>query len=74
MFSSIRSVCFCHVFSDLATFETQLNILLFFKPLPLRLPPLFFHSTFLSLPSFSLYLGFRGLCYVSNLYDLLLLC
>ncbi|KAK7389764.1 hypothetical protein VNO78_25057 [Psophocarpus tetragonolobus] len=59
MFSSIRSVCFCHVFSDLATFETQLNILLFFKSL-LLLP--FSHSISLSLLTFSLYLGFRGLC------------
>nr|XP_007135295.1 hypothetical protein PHAVU_010G117300g [Phaseolus vulgaris]ESW07289.1 hypothetical protein PHAVU_010G117300g [Phaseolus vulgaris] len=31
MFSSIRSVCLCHVFADLATFETQLDILLFFN-------------------------------------------
>lgn len=50
MFSCIRSVCFCYVFSDLATFETQLNILLFFKPLPLRLPPFSF------IRPFSLYL------------------
>ncbi|KAH1204587.1 hypothetical protein GmHk_16G045503 [Glycine max] len=62
MFSCIRSVCFCYVFSDLATFETQLNILLFFKPL------LFLPLNFFFILPFSLYLGFPGLCSVSNLY------
>ncbi|KAK8464962.1 hypothetical protein PHAVU_010G117332 [Phaseolus vulgaris] len=47
MFSSIRSVCLCHVFADLATFETQLDILLFFKS-----PSSLFFPIF----SFSLYL------------------
>ncbi|RDX62325.1 hypothetical protein CR513_59356, partial [Mucuna pruriens] len=52
---SIRSVCFCHVFSDLATFEAQLNILLFFKSLLLSL--FFFFSFFLSLSTYFLSLS-----------------
>lgn len=70
MVSSIRSVCLCHVFSDLANFETQLDILLFFKSLPPHHPPSFSIFFFLSLPdsSLTLSLGFPGLCSVSNLH------